>query len=88
VGGCRGAILSLLLEAGVVLVETLFDGRHELLVVVLEPYYARTRCAYCCTLEKLLASCRRRMRTLSYINVCARKAVKGSQARVHIDAVL
>ena len=42
-------LLCLLCQAGVVLVEALLDARHEVLVVVLQPYDARPRRPYCDT---------------------------------------
>lgn len=44
---CRPrVVVRLLCQACVMLVETLLDARHDIFVVVLQPYYARSRCSY------------------------------------------
>lgn len=71
-----------------VLVKASLDARHEVLVVILESYYARSGCSNCGALSVAVWSWQRFLRTLGDIDVTARKAVEGSQAGVHVHAVL
>lgn len=84
----RRVALRLLLKACVMLVQSLLDARHELFVVILEPYYASACRSYCAASLEKLSMAGRVSHTLRYVNVGAREAVKGSQGRGHGDPVL
>lgn len=87
-GESGGVVLGLLLQSCVVLVEALLDARHELLVVVLQPYYARARGANCKACQSCLRESWKVCHTLSNVDICAWEAVKRGKGRVHGNTVL